>query len=104
MQGAGQAAALWIGDEVEGARGGGGVERAPPDRLAVDRTHPGRRVVARGDTNPLAQGTADPLPGAVAPPLLEIVPDSALGEQVVGKQFPQAAGAGLMQQGVEDFS
>lgn len=33
--------------------------------------------------------------------MLEVVPDGALGEQVVREQLPLAAGAGLVQEGVE---
>src|SRR5512135_1513952 len=31
VQGSGETAVVWLGDEVEGAGGGGGVERAVPD-------------------------------------------------------------------------
>src|SRR5512135_406616 len=71
------------------------------DRLAVDVADARRRVAALGHADILAQGVRDPLPGAVVTPLREVVPDGALGQQVVREQFPLATGAGLVQEGVE---
>ncbi len=47
VQGAGEAAAVRVGDEVEGAGGGGGVERAMPD------VHDGALVAVLGQDRPI---------------------------------------------------
>src|SRR5512147_1211228 len=65
------------------------------DRLAVDVADARRRVAALGHADLLAQGVRDPLPGAVVPPPREVVPDGALGQQVVRQQLPLATGACL---------
>src|SRR5512143_1809114 len=71
------------------------------DRLAVDIRDPRRRLASLGHAQLLPQGVGDPLPGAIVAPLREVVPDGALGQQVVRQQLPLATGAGLVQEGVE---
>src|SRR5512135_3555183 len=73
------------------------------DRLAVDIRDPRRRLASLGHAQLLPQGVGDPLPGAIVAPLGEGVVDGALGQQVVRQQLPLAAGAGLVQQGIEDL-
>ena len=76
----------------------------PLDRLAVDVADLRRRLPPLGLAGLRTQGIDDPLPGAVVAPLLEVVPDGALGQQVVRQQLPLAAGAGLVEQGVEHLA
>jgi hypothetical protein len=74
------------------------------DRLAVDAPGPRRRPPTGRLSHPLTQGVEDALPGAVVPPLLEVVVDGALGRQVVREHVPLAARAGLIEDRVEDLA
>ena len=76
---------------------------APLDRLAVDRGDPRCRVVASGDPDLSDQGVLDLVPGAVVPPVSEVVVDGALGGEVVGEHIPLATSPVDVEDGVEDF-
>src|SRR3954447_20984306 len=72
------------------------------DRRAVDAGG-GAGVVGlllRSDL--LAQRVVERVQGAVAPPAVEVAPDGALGGEVAGEVPPRAAGAGDVEDGVED--
>jgi hypothetical protein len=71
------------------------------DRLAVDAPGAGAGLATVGDPHLLAQGVEDLLPGAVIPPLGEIVVDGALGREVVREHVPLAAAAVLVEDRVE---
>src|SRR5262249_22271593 len=74
------------------------------DTLAVDVGHPRRLVPAGLAADLAAEGIDDPLPGAVLLPGLQVVEGGALGGQVVRQHVPLAAGAGLVQQRVDDLA
>ena len=44
----------------------------------------------------------DEIQGAVVPPVVEVPPDGALGREVLGEIAPLAAGAGDVEDGVND--
>src|SRR5262249_7328013 len=52
----------------------------------------------------VAQGVVDPVPGAVPLPDPEVVEHDAVRRQVVGQGAPDAAVAGLVQDGVDDLA
>src|SRR5258707_7025065 len=71
------------------------------DGLAVDATRAGGVLTAGGLANPGPQGIDDLLPGAVLVPGDEVIPGRPLGNEVVGQVVPLAAGARLVEQGVD---
>jgi hypothetical protein len=52
--------------------------------------------------DPLAEQVMDGAERAVGPPLLEVVPDGALGREVPGQVAPLAAGPQDVEDGVDD--
>src|SRR5262249_30343871 len=71
------------------------------DTLGVDATGAGRLLAAGLRADLAAQGVEDLLPGAVLAPGLEVVPDRALGQEVVRQVVPRHPRPRLVEQGVE---
>src|SRR5579872_5581152 len=74
------------------------------DGLAVDASGAGAILPAGGLASAGPQGIDDLLPSAIALPGGEVVPGGALGHEVVGQVVPLAAGACLVEQGVDDLA
>src|SRR5271166_1225475 len=73
------------------------------DRLAVDAGAGARVVGLLGRAGLRAEPIVGEIQGAVAPPLVEVPPDGALGREVLGEIAPLAAGAGDVEDGVDDL-
>src|SRR5215831_14565551 len=71
------------------------------DRLRVDDSGAGSFVSALGFADLAPQGIDQLLPGALLLPGDEVVPDGALGKQIMRQEIPLAARAGLVEQGVD---
>src|SRR5262249_17536205 len=74
------------------------------DTLGVDATGAGRLLAAGLGADLAAQGVEDPLPGAALAQGLEVVPDRALGPQVVRQVAPLPPRLGLVERGVEPLA
>src|SRR2546423_293362 len=74
------------------------------DALRVDAAGAGGPLPGGLATDLAAQGVEDLLPGAVLLPGDEVVPDGALGQQVVRQVVPLHAGPRLVEQGVDHLT
>src|SRR5437879_5768965 len=74
------------------------------DGLAVDAAGAGCFLTVGSRADLGAQGVEDLLPGAVLVPGGEVLVGGALGDEVVGQVVPLAAGAGLVEQGVDHLT
>src|SRR5262249_6459228 len=72
------------------------------DRLTVDARCGARMVGLLGGPGAATQGVMDPVQRPVPPPPVEVAPDGAPGREVDGQVAPLAAGAGDVEDGVED--
>src|SRR4051794_16326923 len=75
----------------------------PLHRLAVHDRHRRPRLLPGGPPDLRPQGVVDAVPGAVGLPRPEVVEADAVRRQVVGQRPPDAAVAGLVQDGVHDL-
>src|SRR6266567_3557874 len=83
---------------------GGAAHLAGLDRLRVDDGGAGRFFPAAGFTNLATQGIDELHPGLVLLPGYEVIPDRALGEQIVRQHVPLAARPRLIEQGVDHLA
>src|SRR5579859_7516257 len=74
------------------------------DRLAIDASGAGGLLPASGLADASPEGINELLPGAVLVPGDEVIPDGALGGQIVGQVVPLATGACLVEQRVDDLT
>src|SRR5271170_710766 len=74
------------------------------DRLRVDARRARSFLPTEGLTNPATQRVDELLPGAVGVPGGEVIPDRALGEQIVRQVVPLTTRAVLIEQRVDDFA
>src|SRR5262249_47947105 len=72
------------------------------DGLAVDAGGGPGVVGLLGGADLAAELVVDRVQRAVAPPCVEVPPDGALGREVLGQVAPLAAGAGDVEDGVDD--
>lgn len=56
------------------------------------------------NSNFLAQGIVDSFNQTAVAPAAEVFPDNAVRREIVGQKPPSAAGAGLVEDGVPDFT
>ena len=68
------------------------------DRLAIEARRTGRGLASRWVPHPDAQCVDHPRPGAIIAPPGKVLVHRALGKQIVGQEFPLAAGSVLIQQ------
>src|SRR5215203_7250172 len=74
------------------------------DRLGIHHACAGLRISARANPEAFADGSVDPLPGAVDTPFPEVVVDGGPLREVVGQQTPLATGLQEVEDGVEDLA
>src|SRR5437667_4884237 len=74
------------------------------DRLGIDTGGTGGGLPAGLRADLRTERVHEVLPGAVLLPGHEVIPDGALGHQIVRQIVPLTAGAGLIHQGVDDLA